>query len=67
MTVDVELPGTSTVTACLSLRCNPEMGAKVVVQSNLRTKDTLGTGLLSFVRRLSLSRRFKCIDPQIMF
>ena len=28
------------------------------VQSSLRTKDTLGTGLLSFVRRLSLSRRF---------
>ena len=28
------------------------------IQSNLQTKDTLGTGLLSFLRRLSLSRRF---------
>ena len=28
------------------------------VQLNLRTKDTLGTGLLSFLRRLSLSQRF---------
>ena len=28
------------------------------IQLNLRTKDTLGTGLLSFLRRLSLSRRF---------
>ena len=27
-------------------------------QSNLRTKDTLGMGLLSFLWRLSLSRRF---------
>ena len=31
------------------------------IQWNLRTKDTLGTGLLSFVRRLSLSRRFNCM------
>ena len=31
------------------------------IQSNLRTKDALGTGLLSFVRRLSLSWRFNCI------
>ena len=28
------------------------------VQSSLRTKDTLGTDLLSFARRFSLSRRF---------
>ena len=28
------------------------------VQLNLRTKDTLGTDLLSFLRRLSLSQRF---------
>ena len=28
------------------------------IQSSLRTKDTLGTGLLSFALRLSLSRRF---------
>ena len=31
------------------------------IQWNLRTKDTLGTGVLSFVQRLSLSRRFNCI------
>ena len=30
----------------------------IIIQSSLRTKDTLGTGPLSFVRRLSLSRRF---------
>ena len=32
------------------------------VQSNLRRKDTLGAGLLSFVRRLSLSRKFTHIS-----
>ena len=32
--------------------------AIIQIQSSLRTKDTLGTGLLSFARRLSLSRRF---------
>ena len=35
------------------------------VQSNLWRKDTLGTGLLSFVRRLSLSQRFNCIILKI--
>ena len=29
-----------------------------IIQSSLQTKDTLGMGLLSFARRLSLSRRF---------
>ena len=33
------------------------------IQSSLRTKDTLGTGLLSFARRLSLSRRFMIFQP----
>ena len=33
------------------------------IQSSLRTKDTLGTGLLSFARRLSLSRRFMISQP----
>ena len=30
----------------------------MVIQLSLQTKDTLRTGLLSFVRRLSLSRKF---------
>ena len=33
------------------------------IQSSLRTKDTLGTGLLSFARRLSLSQRFMIFQP----
>ena len=37
------------------------------VQSNLRRKDTLGAGLLSFVRRLSLSRRFTHISITSLF
>ena len=47
-----------------SLQDSPQ---QLAVQSNLRTKDTLGTGLLSFVQRLSLSGRFNCINPQIVF
>ena len=39
----------------------------MAVQSNLRTKDTLGTGLLSFIRRLSLSRRFNCVILKLCF
>ena len=39
----------------------------VGVQSNLRRKDTLGAGLLSFVRRLSLSRRFTHISITSLF
>ena len=39
----------------------------VCVQSNLRRKDTLGAGLLSFVRRLSLSRRFTHISITSLF
>ena len=35
----------------------------LIIQSSLRTKDTLGTGLLSFARRLSLSRRFMIFQP----
>ena len=31
---------------------------QMCIQSNLRTKDTLGMGLLSSLWRLSLSRRF---------
>ena len=37
------------------------------MQSNLRRKDTLGAGLLSFVRRLSLSRRFTHISITSLF
>ena len=33
------------------------------IQSSLRTKDTLGMGLLSFAQRLSLSRRFMIFHP----
>ena len=33
----------------------------VQVQSSLRTKDTLGTGILSSFRRLSLSRRLAIV------
>ena len=33
------------------------------IQSSLRTKDTSGTGLLSFVGRLSLSQRFMIFQP----
>ena len=33
------------------------------IQSSLRTKDILGTGLLSFARRLSLSQRFMIFQP----
>ena len=36
------------------------------VQSSLRTKDTLGTVLLFFARRLSLSRRFMIFQPIIL-
>ena len=31
------------------------------IQSSLRTKDTLGTGILSSFRRLSLSRRLAIV------
>ena len=44
-----------------SIRSSPHAHPHTCVQLNLRTKDTLGMGLLSFVRRLSLSRRFKCV------
>ena len=37
------------------------------LQSNLRRKDPLGAGLLSFVRRLSLSRRFTHISITSLF
>ena len=47
----------NSLTAEPFLTCN-DGKEEIYIQSNLRTKDTLGTGLLSFLRRLSLSRRF---------
>ena len=44
-----------------TIECASDNGSQI--QSSLRTKDTLGTGLLSFVRRLSLSRRFMISQP----
>ena len=44
MTVDVELPGTSTVTACLFLRCNPEVGVKVTVMVSMKPLASSNVG-----------------------
>ena len=44
MTVNVELPGTSTVTACLFLRCNPEVGVKVTVMVSMKPLASSNVG-----------------------
>ena len=46
------------VCVCVGLRVSVIECVCVYVQLNLRTKDTLGMGVLSFLQRLSLSRRF---------